>query len=216
MPESAIYLPPWGQRLRSYLKGKGRHDQYVIPTSERKISASVWCSTFRIAGLASANHNLFYVKNASSSVLMAIKRITIEVEATAVLITLAPAAYAYKINAGGTLPTGGTASTKHLVDSAQTSDANCTATGASSAEGTANAITWTAPGGTPGWRQSLMRLHTAVGQVLFDDSPIIPPQCWDDPIILRNTEAIAVQVNIAYLTTSHYVIRCAWDEFTLP
>jgi hypothetical protein len=145
-----------------------------------------------------------------------VRRMVIEVEATAALVTLSPAAYTYKINAGGTLPTGGTASTKHLTDSGQSSDANCTALGASSAEGTANAITWTAPGGTPGWRQSLMRVHTAVGQILFDDESLIPIVCADDPIILRNTEALAVQINIAYATTSHYVIKCWWDEFTLP
>lgn len=216
MAESSIILPPFNQKLRTYNKGAKGMDQYVIPVTERKITAQVMVSTFRIAGLASANHNLFYVKNASSSVLMAVRRLAVEVESTAALATLAPSVYAYKIDAGGTLPTGGTACTKHKFDSNQTSDANCTATGAASAEGTASTITWTAPGGTPGWRQMAMRLHTAVGEVLFDEANLLPALAETDPVILRNTEAIAVQVNIAYATTAHYVVKCFWEEFTLP
>ena len=217
MADSFIQLPAdsTGKKLHTYDLGTPGHDQYVIPTRPGITSAQVMVSTFRIAGSASANHNLFYVENAAgSSVLMRVRRLTAQIESTAVLVTLAPSLMTYKVTSS--LATGGTASTKHLFDSADSSSASCKAHGAASADGTGSTITWSVAAGTPGWRQFSMRLHTAVGQVLFPDNPLIPTLCDDDPVILRAGQQLVVQVNIAYATTAHYIINCQWDEFTLP
>jgi hypothetical protein len=214
MPISNLLIAPFNQKLRSYLK-LGAHDQYVIPTTPRVVSAQVMTSTFRVAGLASAAQTIFFCQNAAgSTVLMAVRRLSLQVEANAAVTTVAPSAYTYKVTSS--LPTGGTATTKHLFDSNDSSSASCTANCAASAEGTASAITWTAPAGTPGWRQFIMRMHTLAGQVLYPDESLIPLLCDTDPIILRAGQALVVQINIASVTTTHYTVNCMWEEFTLP
>jgi hypothetical protein len=215
MPLSSFLVAPWGTRMRAWLFGTEGHVQFVIPTSNRKLSAQVMVSSFRIAGLASANHNCFYVANlAASTVLMGVRRLTVQMDNTGAVTTVSPTFMVYKTT---TLPTGGTDSTKFLFDSNDTSNTNCVARGATASEGgAANAITWTAPAGTPGWRQFHMRMHTLVGQVLTRDESLIPIVCQDDPIVLRAGQALAIQVNIASQTTASYVFNAMWEEFVVP
>lgn len=216
MPLSSILLAPWWQRLRSYNMGVEGHQQFVIPTSARKVSAQWMASTFRIIGLAGTNHDMLRIENAAGSpVLLAVKKLCVEYDSTAVLVTVMPTFKTYKVVSS--LATGGVASDKHLFDSADTSNSNCVFAGAASADGTASLITWTTPGGTPGWRQSLMRLHTAVGQVAnYEGQNLIPDLCRDDPIILRAGQQLVVTMDIAAAVTSHFWLKGVMEEFTLP
>jgi hypothetical protein len=166
-------------------------------------------STFRTAGLASANHNIFTIFNKTGSAkFVKLKRLTVQTEATAVLITVAPIIVASRIT---TLPTGGTVLTKVPYDTTLTADANVELMGATASDGGA-ASTITSTAGTRLWAAFKSRLHTAVGQVLMFEQNLIPDFCDVDPIILRATQGINVQVVQAALTTDHYIVTCAWEE----
>lgn len=166
-------------------------------------------STFRIVGLATANHNLFTIFNKTGSTkFIKLKRLTIQTEATAVLATVAPIVHATRITA---LPTGGTVITKVPFDSTLTADANIEMMQATASDGGA-ATTITATAGTRLWASFKSRIHTAVGQILFPDEPLIPFFCDVDPIILRASQGILVQAVQASLTTDHYIVNCAFEE----
>lgn len=166
-------------------------------------------STFRIVGLASANHNLFTIFNKTgSSKFVKLKRLTVQSDHTAVLVTVAPVIQASRIT---TLPSGGTVMTKVPFDTSLTADTNVELMQATASDGGA-ATTITSTAGTRLWADFKGRMHTAVGQILFPDESLIPGFCDEDPIILRALEGINVQVVQAALTTDHYIVSCAWEE----
>lgn len=188
-------------------------EQYVIPTNERVPSYKGFATSFRTLGLASTPHNIFGIENAAgSTVLLAVRRLTVQMDSTVALATVAPS---FKTSRPSALPTGGTTLTKVAFDSSLTSSGSVVLRGATASDGgAATAITATA--GTTGWTQLQMRMSTVVGQILMDDAPLIPALCQDDPVILRANEALLVQVVLAALTTHHYVVNVMWEEFTLP
>lgn len=188
-------------------------EQYVIPVREYvdgyvRSYAGMW-SSFRTVGLASANHNLFTIFNKTGSTkLLAVRRLTIQIEDTGVLLTVAPTVQASRIT---TLPTGGTVLTAVPFDTALTHDTNCEAMGATASDGGA-ATTITSTAGTRAWGQFKMRAATAVSQFLYPDEPLIPTLCDDDPIILRALEGINVQMVQASVTTALYIVNCMFEE----
>ncbi len=188
-------------------------EQYVIPIDEfvtgYQTSYRGMVTTFRTIGLASANHNLFTIWNKTGSTkLIAVRRLSFLTDATGALATVAPVVQVSRITA---LPTGGTVLTPVAFDTALTHDTNCEAMGATASDGGA-ATTITSTAGTRAWADLKMRLHTAVGQVLFPDEYLIPQFCDREPIILRAAEGLQVQMVQAALTTDHYVVSCAFDE----
>jgi hypothetical protein len=194
-------------------------EQYVIPISERVASYKGMATTFRIPGRAATTQNLFSIYNTTgSAVLVAVRRLSIQMDATAALATVAKS---IKTTRQTTAPTNGTSATKVPFDSAQSSAANVEVRGDASADGTGSATTLTAtPSANVGWSQFVMRLHTAAGQVLMDDESCIPVLCADDPVILRANEGLLVAIVAAATTsnpiTDHHVVNCMWEEFTLP
>ncbi len=166
-------------------------------------------STFRIVGLASANHNLFTIFNKTGSTkFIKLKRLTYQTDHTALLASVSPILHASRITA---LPTGGTVLTKVAFDSTLTPDTDIEMMGATASDGgAATAITATA--GTRMWADFKGRMHTAVGQILFPDENLIPGFCDVDPIILRASQGILVQVAQAALATDHYIVSCAFEE----
>jgi len=166
-------------------------------------------STFRIVGLASVNHNLFSIFNKTGSTkFIKLKRLTLQTDYTAVLITVSPIVHATRITA---VPTGGTVVAKVPFDSTLTADANIEMMQATAADGgAATAITATA--GTRLWSGFKGRMHTAVGQILMPDETLIPFFCDVDPIILRAGQGILVTTVQAALVTDHYVVNCSWEE----
>lgn len=193
-------------------------EQYVIPISERVASFKGFGTTFRAPGRAALTQNLAAIYNASgSTVLVAVRRISVQMDATAVLAAVAKSVKTSRIT---TVPTNGTAVSKINFDSAQTSSASVTVWGDASADGTSSATTLTATAGTFGWSQLIMRMHTLVGQVIMDDEPCIPSLCADDPIYLRANEGLLVSIVAAATTsnpiTDHHIVNFMWEEFTLP
>lgn len=173
-------------------------------------------STFRTIGSAALLHNLFSLENqAGSGIILAVRRMTVQLDATAVLITVAPS---IKVSRPTALPTGGTPLTKGLFDTRPpASPATVVARGANASDGgAATAIIATA--GAALWSQYAMRLHTAVGQVVMEDQSILPALCESDPVLLNPGEALLAQVISAPATsnpvTNHWIVNCMFEEFT--
>jgi len=192
--------------------------QQIIVKSERVASFKGTVSTFRTIGNAATPQNLLSIENAAGSgVLVAVRRMTIQMDATVASIAVASQ---FKTSRPTGLPTGGTVLGKApLFDTALTSSASVVARGATASDGgVASAIT--AIGGVTGWHQFAMRMHTLVGQVLMDDEPLIPTLCDDEPVILRAGEALLVQIVQAAAAnnaaTNHHVVNAMIEEFILP
>lgn len=193
------------------------HEPYVIPISERVLSFRGFSSTFRTVGNAASPQNLFAISNGvASPVLVGIRRLSIQMDATAASTAVASV---IKTSRPAALPTVGTVMTKGSFDTSLTSDALVLLRGATASDGgAATAITGTA--GTTFWQQLVMRLHTAVGQVLMDDESLIPGLSENDPFVLRADQSLLVQITNATpannLATNHHILNVAWDEYTLP
>lgn len=193
-------------------------EQYVILQEERVRSFEGYATSFRTPGRAATTQNIFSIYNTTgSSVLVAVKRLSIQMDATAALAAVAKTVFTSRIT---TAPTNGTTLTKVTNDTTQSSAANVVITGDASADGTGSGTTLTATAGTRMWSQFVMRMHTLVGQVLMDDESLIPHLSDDDPIILRANEGLLVSIAAAATTsnpaTDQMIINCVWEEFTLP
>lgn len=192
-------------------------EQIVIAIGERVASYKGVVGSFRTLGNAATPQNLFSIENAAgSSVLLAVRRFTVQMDATVVLTAVS---CQFKVSRPASLPTGGTTLTKVPFDTALSSSSSVVVRGATASDGGgATAITATA--GSTGWHQFAMRMHTAVGQVLMEDQSLIPALCEDDPLILRAGEALLVQVINATAgnnaATNHYLVNVMFEEFTLP
>lgn len=190
--------------------------QYVTPVAQRQVLSKWIATSFRTLGSAASGQNLITIENAAGSTrLLAIRKLRLEMDATAVLTAVAPDV---KFGRTSALPTGGTTLTKVLLDTTQTSSSSAVVRGATASDGgAATAITATLA--ATGWHQFMMRLHTAVGQVLPDDWNCIPDICDTDPVILRAGEGVAVQVvgtAASNAATNHYVLKCLVEEFLVP
>jgi len=172
-------------------------------------------ATFRILGTAATPHNVFSIENTSgSAVTVKIRRITCQLDATAVLTSVMPLVKASRPSA---IPSGGTSLAKGSFDTSLSSAANVIIRGANASDGgAATAITATA--GDTVWQQYCMRLHTAVGQVLAPDNSVIPTLCEDSPFILAAGQALLVQVvasaGSSNPATNHWFVQVMWEEYT--
>lgn len=174
-------------------------------------------TTFRTLGAAATPHTLFTLENtAGSPVVVTIRRLMFQMDATAVLTAVMPQIKTSRVT--GALPSGGTTLVKGTFDTQQSSAANVIARGATASDGgVATAIT--ASPGTVHWQQYGMRMHTVVGQVLTFDNNLLPGFI-DNPnnasFKLAAGEAIMVQLVATAGTsnpaTNHYTVSCAWEE----
>lgn len=167
-------------------------------------------SSFRILGTAATPHNLMTIENIDATNLVKIREISIQLDATAVLVAVMPLV---KISRATAVPTGGTALNKGQWDTANASNANTIVRGGNASDGgAATAITATA--GTTLWQEYQMRMHTVVGQVLSPPSRV--PLIWTKDLILRQNQALLVQVVAAAGTsnpaTNHWSVNVTWDE----
>ena len=224
MPESFVGLPPdgSGRKLRSRQRVVGPNtveEPYHILTSERVVSAEVMTSTWRTLGAAALLHNLFTLENGTGSgVLVGLRRLSVQMDATAVLAAVAPTVEFYRTSG---MPSGGTVLEKTLIDTSTTSAANVVARGANASNGgAATAITATPVAGASAWSAFTMRMHTLVGQVVMDSSNLLPGLCEGTPFVIRPGEAVMAQVIAAVTTanpaTNHWIINAEWNEFQLP
>jgi hypothetical protein len=183
-----------------------------VTTDTRTISCVGMASTFRTLGNAAALQNIFSIENsAGSTVLVSVKNISVEMDATSALTANMPLV---KLSRPTALPTGGTVLSKGVTDSTKSSSSAVIVRGATASDGgAATAITATA--GTMLRADYSMRLHTLAGQVLSLPHELI---ISGSPIILRANEALLVVVDGVVTTgnpaTNHWQVDVVWEEYT--
>lgn len=167
-------------------------------------------ASFRTLGSAATPHNLLTIENTDAVVEVRIRDISIQLDATAVLVSVMPLV---KISRATGVPTGGTTLTKGEFNTGASSDAQVIVRGATASDGgVATAITATA--GTTLWQEYQMRMHTVVGQVLSHPSRM-PTILTKDLVLLQN-QALLIQVVASAGTsnpaTNHWSVCVTWDE----
>jgi hypothetical protein len=188
--------------------------QRVSPIIEDIVTFEGMLASFRTLGNAAAPQNIFSIENgAGSTVLLGVKRLRVEMDATALLTAVAPEFVTYRQT---TLPSAGTTLTKVAVDTALTSNASVIIRGATASDGgAATAITATASANRM-YHQFQHRMSSIAGQMIADDYNLIPEASWDNPVILRAGEALLVQVigtAASNAATNHYVVKTAFREY---
>jgi len=169
-------------------------------------------ASFRTLGTAATPHNLITIENIDATKLVYIRRIALQLDATAVLVAVMPQAKASRATA---VPTGGTVLAKAQFDTNNASNANTIVRGATASDGgVATAITATA--GTTLWQQYCMRMHTVVGQVLAPDNSGVPILVDTQDLILRQNQALLIQVvasaGSSNPATNHWFANIVWEE----
>jgi hypothetical protein len=167
---------------------------------------------FRTLGTAATPQNLMTIENIDATKLVYIRRIVVQLDATAVLVSVMPQV---KLSRATAVPTGGTALNKGQFDTANASNANTIIRcGTASDGGVATAITSTA--GTTLWQQYCMRMHTVVGQVLAPDNNVAPLLVDTQDLILRQNQALLIQVvasaGASNPATNHWFCNIVWEE----
>lgn len=167
---------------------------------------------FRTLGTAATPQNLMTIENIDATKLVYIRRLTVQLDATAVLVSVMPQV---KLSRATAVPTGGTALNKGQFDTANASNANTIIRcGTASDGGVATAITSTA--GTTLWQQYCMRMHTVVGQVLAPDNNVAPMLVDTQDLILRQNQALLIQIVASAGTsnpaTNHWFCNIVWEE----
>ena len=170
-------------------------------------------ATFRTVGAAATTQNLFSIFNSGTNRVVRIRRLVMQMDATAVLTAVMPIAKTSRVTAA---PGAGVTLTKVQWDtSLAASHADIVVKGEVSTDGGGR----TALTGTPGsvlWQQYGMRLHTAVGQVLGLDNNVLTSITEGIPVVLRQNEGLIVHIVAAATAsnpaTNHYFVQCAWDE----
>ena len=169
-------------------------------------------ASFRTLGSAATPHNLFTIENIDATKLVTLRRLTVQLDATAVLVSVMPQV---KLSRATAVPTGGTVIAKAQFDTNNASNANTIVRGATASDGgVATAITSTA--GTSIWQQYCMRMHTLVGQVIATDNNVAPLLIETDGIILRQNQALLVQIvasaGASNPATNHWFANVVWEE----
>lgn len=169
-------------------------------------------ASFRTLGTAATTHNLLTIENIDATKLVTIRRLTVQLDATAALTAVMPQVKASRATA---VPTGGTTLSKAQFDTTAASNANTIVRGATASDGgAATAITATA--GTIAWQQYCMRMHTLAGQVLAPDNNVLPLLVETENFILRQNQALLVQIVAAVGTsnpsTNNWFCNIVWEE----
>lgn len=169
-------------------------------------------ASFRTLGSAATPHNLLTIENIDATNLVKIRRLVVQLDATAVLTSVMPQ---IKVSRATAVPSGGTTLNKAQFDTANSSNANTIVRGATASDGgAATAITATA--GTTIWQQYGMRLHTLVGQVLGPDNNALPLLVADVDFILRQNQAALIQIvasaGASNPATNHWFANVVWEE----
>ncbi len=220
MPKGFVQLPAdsTGKKLRTEDRGTEGHDQIVVLAGGRNTTNTGLTTTWRTIGAAALTQNLFAISNASgSSTLIAVRRLGVQLDHTAILAAVMPQIKAFRITAG--IAAGGTLLDKKQLDTTEVENASVTVRGATATDGgAATAITGTLDTGAI-WQQFGSRMHTAVGQIIATDNNVLPQLIEGDPLILRANQALVVQVAATATTsnpaTNHWFVQCVWDEFNI-
>jgi hypothetical protein len=168
------------------------------------------CATFRTLGNAATTQNFFVIRNTGANRIVEVRRLVMQMDATAVLTAVMPIIRTCRISAAS----GGTALTKVDWGTVASHSDVVVLGGNASDGGAATAITATA--GATLWQQYGMRMHTLVGQVLGPDNNVITSISENFPVRLGNGEGLLVHIVAAAAAsnpaTNHYFLQCAWEE----
>lgn len=212
-----------GQDVGGYRAGAAATDplwQYVVPVPDRLISAYVTASTFKVTG-AATNYtttplNLMSVENtAGSAVRVGVRRLVVKTYVTtAAAVWLTP--MVFRLFRGTTVPTGTATATLHKTDTAMTTPpANVVVRGPASADGTAAAITYALPAGTPMKQEPHPAYMTAAGEAMNYSREL-----WTQdkpPLVLRAGESLIVLMTGATGTVNwQYSTEVELEVFTRP
>lgn len=169
-------------------------------------------STFRQVGNAATTQNLMTIENIDATKLVWIRRITVQMDTTAVLTAVSPL---IKTSRATGVPTGGTTLAKGLFSTTASSNANTIVRGSTASDGGANSGP-TATAGDVVWERFMTRIHTAVGQVLAPDMSLLPIIVDTEEFVLRQNQALLIHIVAAAGTsnpaTNHYVVNVCWEE----
>jgi hypothetical protein len=169
-------------------------------------------TSFRTLGTAATPQNLLTIENIDATKLVTLRRIVVQLDATAVLTGVMPQV---KLSRATAVPTGGTVLAKGQFDTTNATNANTILRGGTASDGgVATAITSTA--GTTLWQQYCMRMHTVVGQVLAPDNNVAPLLIETQNLILRQNQALLVQIvasaGASNPATNHWFCNVVWEE----
>jgi hypothetical protein len=169
-------------------------------------------ATFRTVGNAATSQNLFAIFNSGANRVVRVRRLVMQMDATAALTAVMPIIKTSRIVSAPTA----IAAVKVAWDTTASSHADILVRQTASSDGGAlTAITGSTIGDVV-WQQYGMRLHTAVGQVLGIDNNVLSAITETYPVVLRQNEGLIVHIVAAATTsnpaTNHYFVQCAWDE----
>jgi len=212
-------------RHRSQVVGANTVLQRNMLPVDRIVTYRGMASSFRTIGIGATTQGVFNVRNSSASaVYVAIRRLSVQMDATAALLTVAPLVVARHYTGNPTF-TGGSAITKVPFDSALASSAEVLIRGATAVDGTSGDLGPPADGSfVKAWQQWTMRMHTTTttgGQVRMPDQSLIPSLARRDPVVLRPGvgEALYVFINAVNAAdnpnTNNWILNVAWEEYTL-
>jgi len=174
-------------------------------------------TTFKtIGGLTQPNQYLFSVENlATSGTVVTIRRLLVQMDATAVLTAVMPLVRTVRT---GTPATGGTTLAKGSFDLTQASSTLVQCRGATASDLGAAVTLTPATLGTVQWQQFGMRMHTVVGQVLAPDFDMLPSLVADTNYNYKLAAGEGLSVyfttptTTSNPTTNFYFVNCVWSE----
>lgn len=177
-----------------------------VPTFKGAVGA------FRSVGVAATDETVLSIFNKTGSgVLVAVRRLTLQVDQQVALTTAAPHAVTTRLT---TAPTTGTLLTPQAWDTSQTHNASVEIRSRASADGTNGTLTAT-PGADRARSFFGDRPHTIAGQRLFPDKDMLPDfPDPEDPLVLREGQGVLVTVAPTGSTSSHYLVNAMIEEFT--
>jgi hypothetical protein len=214
MPESFVRLAAdgVGKRLRAFQRGLGSapHVPEVALVPDYDLIGSYAATVYRTPGAAALIQNLMSIWNpAASTRLVMVRRLTVQMDSTALLASVMPLVKATRLSSE---PTLGSLRGGAPFDTAFPAPA--AAVRGTGTDGFGGEPTFTM--GPVMWQQFCRRMHSAISQQRADDNPVLPNLIEGTPVVLRPGQGIGVTV-VAPITaanpaTNHWVVNCAWDE----
>jgi len=209
-----------GVTARGYRRaasGTGPWDQFVVPVRDRIVSFQGRVCTFRTPGRAATGQKILSLHNdTASSVLVDVRRITVDLLSTAVkaVTVIPPVIRIYRFTAA---PANGTVLTKVALDTSQSSNSAVTVRGDASADGTGSGTTLTITAVSPIEQGHASRVFTAVGYESWGRASFLDEQ----DITLRALEGVCVFLESAVVTTGNpatdlWLATVDWEEYTRP
>lgn len=185
----------------------------LMDMTRNNILCEASVATFRTPGNAQVAQHLFTLENgvAAGGIDLEVLKLEIFVDSTVALAAVSPV---LRLSRPDVIPTGGTTLTKKLRDTLKTSNSLVVARGATGSDGGALSAPVCNPEAAAICASFMSRIHTAVGQIIPDPIDLLP---WDS-LVLHPGQSLLLRIDSAVGTsnpaTNHYLVYCAWREYT--